>query len=351
LAGQADINYLVQVPPEYNPYRRYPAIVTLNAGGTTPEKQIDWWAGESSEKAKARLGQATRQGYIVIAPAWTKEHQRSYEYSAREHAAVLFSLRDACRRFSIDTDKVFLSGHSIGGDAAWDIGLSHPDLWAGVIPFVPVADKYVSRYWENAKTVPFYFVTGELDGDKISQNSQDFNRYLQRTGYDVMVTQYLGRGHEHYHDDIQRVFKWMSLHERNFFRDEFACVTMRPWDNFFWWAEMLEFPPQATVNPYRWPPDRNMRPAIIEGNIYPGNRVSVKTNVGRVTLWLAPEMVNFDERVTVAVNGRSRSELLKGSVATILDDVRTRADRQHPFWVKLDKDTGRGGRVSLAPGR
>ena len=45
-------------------------------------------------------------------------------------------LRDAMRRFSIDSDRVFLSGHSIGGDAAWDIGLAHPDLWAGVIPIV-----------------------------------------------------------------------------------------------------------------------------------------------------------------------------------------------------------------------
>ena len=25
-------------------------------------------------------------------------------------------------RFSIDTDRVFLSGHSMGGNAAWDIG-------------------------------------------------------------------------------------------------------------------------------------------------------------------------------------------------------------------------------------
>ena len=46
----------------------------------------------------------------------------------------------------------------MGGDAAWDLGLSHPDLWAGVIPIVATSDKYISRYWENAKFVPFYFV-------------------------------------------------------------------------------------------------------------------------------------------------------------------------------------------------
>ena len=64
---------------------------------------------------------------------------------------MLGALRDACRRFAIDTDRVFLTGHGIGGDAAWDIGLAHPDIWAGVIPIVAVADRYVGRYAKNAR--------------------------------------------------------------------------------------------------------------------------------------------------------------------------------------------------------
>ena len=133
--SETPVTYYVQLPPEYDPLRRYPAIFTLRGAGTvTAPQQIDWWAGEV--KHGVRNGQAGRNGYIVIAPEWLAEHQKEYHYSAREHAAVLDTLRDACRRFSIDTDRVFLSGHSCGGDAAWDIGLSHPDLWAGVIPIV-----------------------------------------------------------------------------------------------------------------------------------------------------------------------------------------------------------------------
>ena len=76
------------------------------------------------------------------------------------------ALRDACRRFSIDVDRVYLTGHGIGGDAAWDIAIAHPDLWAGVIPIVAVADKFVGRYAKNAQYVAWYIVAGELDGDK-----------------------------------------------------------------------------------------------------------------------------------------------------------------------------------------
>ena len=177
LADSPAVTYYVQLPPEYDPYRRYPTIVTLHGELSNAEKQIDWWAGPWKDGQRA--GQAARHGYIVIAPAWTVEHQTQYHYSAREHAAVLNSLRDACRRFSIDTDRVYLSGHSIGGDAAWDIGLAHPDLWAGVIPIAATSDRYCTFYWENARYVPFYVVVGELDGDRLTKNALDLDRYLR----------------------------------------------------------------------------------------------------------------------------------------------------------------------------
>src|SRR4029077_14903254 len=126
----------------------------------------------------SRAGQAGRYGYIVIAPAWGREQQTAYGYTLNEHLAVLHTLRDACRHFAIDTDRLFLSGHSMGGDAAWDIGLSHPDLWAGVVPIVAVSDRYGALYWENARQVPFYLVAGEMDGDKTKRNARDLDRCL-----------------------------------------------------------------------------------------------------------------------------------------------------------------------------
>ena len=45
LAKEPPVTYYVQLPPEYDPYRLYPAIVTLSAEVTTAQQQIDWWAG------------------------------------------------------------------------------------------------------------------------------------------------------------------------------------------------------------------------------------------------------------------------------------------------------------------
>lgn len=340
-AGEADIAYTLQLPPEYDPYRRYPCIVTLHGAATTPAQQLDWWAGVYNAPAQMRLGQAARHGYVVLAPHWSRPHQTAYEYSAREHAAVLYTLRDACRRFSIDTDRVFLSGHSMGGDAVWDIGLAHPDLWAGVIPIVATADKYISRYWENGRYVPMYFVAGEMDGDKMNRNSMDWDRYLNKHTYDVIIAVYQGRGHEHFSDEIQRLFTWMDLHRRQFFWRDFDCVTMRPWDNYFWWAELGSLPSRSTVLPINWPPDSGVRPVRTEGRILENNRLTLRTGAERAVIWLGPEMVDFSQRVGVSVNGRASPQRVEPRAEVLLEDVRTRADRQHPFWARVDDASSR----------
>ncbi len=336
------VKYLVQLPPEYDPYRKYPTVVTLNGAGSTAEHQIDWWAG--GWRNGSRFGQASRHGYIVIAPKWTVEHQNRYSYSLREHLAVLNSLRDACRRFSIDTDRVFLSGHSIGGDAAWDIGLAHPDLWAGVIPIVAVSDRYCAHYWKNAKLLPFYVVCGELDGTKWSRNARDLNRFML-AGYNCTVVQYMGRGHEDFHDEVLRIFDWMGRFQRDFHPREFTCSTMRPWDNFFWWVEVNGLPPATVADPANWPPARP-RPAVVTARRLENNSISVIARTGSVTVWLSPELLDFQQRVDIRVNGRrvnARDRFVEPDLPTLLEDVYSRGDRQHPFWVKIEVPTGRVG--------
>ncbi len=342
LAKDSPVTYYLQLPPEYDPYRTYPTIVTLSGETTTAETQIDWWAGTRG-KSGQRTGQASRYGYIVIAPVWSTEHQKRYGYSAAEHAAVLNSLRDACRRFSIDTDRVFLSGHSMGGDAAWDIGLAHPDLWAGVIPIVAQADRYCQLYWENAHNVPFYVVAGELDGAKLTKNARDLDRYLRR-GFDTTVVEYEGRGHEDFYDEILRIFDWMGRIHRNFFPRDFTCETMRPWDNFFWWVEVQGLPPRSAVDPSDWPPPRGAQPVQIKAQINKTNGINIRTGTSQVTVWLSPKMLDFKQRSTITVNGRrlnGADQMIHPDLRVMLEDVRTRGDRQHPFWAKLEGSTGR----------
>lgn len=333
LPNEPNVTYLVQLPPEYDPHRRYPCVVALSGGGMNPEQQLEWWAGPYDPDRKLRQGQATREGYIVVAPTWTIPHQRKYEYSPREHAAVLNSLRDACKRFAIDTDRVFLSGHSMGGDAAWDIGLAHPDLWAGVIPFVATADKYIRFYAENGRRLPMYFVGGDMDGNLLGLNKDEWNRYLTHSNYDTTVVLFQGRGHEDFQEELLRVFEWMRVHTRSFFPPKFECRSMRPWDNFFWWAEVEEFPEQTMVVPANWS-GKQGRGALTQGEVIrAANRVVLRPAGKKATVWLSPEMVDLDEAV-VDIKGKTFKNI-QPSAAVLLEDARTRGDRRHPFWARV----------------
>ncbi len=207
--------YVVQLPPEYNPLRKYPCIVALHPMRRAPEWQINWWAGPwggpYSQKYQMREGQATRHGYIVLAPNWSDGVSYQFQYTGREHHQVLAALRDAMRRFSIDTDAVYLTGHGEGSSAAWDLAGAHPDLWAGLIAIGGEARKYVLHYSENLKNLPMYFVFGEISGPEnpLVRNGGVWDRYMSR-GFECMLVSYKGRGDEDFFEEQPLFFDWMS---------------------------------------------------------------------------------------------------------------------------------------------
>lgn len=340
-----DFTYHVQLPPEYDPYRRYPTILALNGSYNSPEQELNFWAGSPAAvnggEEEVRRGQAMRHGYITIAVEWQKPHQYDYEYSGREHIAVLTSLRDAMRRFSVDADRIYLTGHDIGGEAAWDMAQSHPDVWAGAMPFIPRPEeeqKYIAHTWENAQYVPLYFVAGQLDGRTVSQNSEVWNKYLRLGRFDTTLAEYKGRGHEPFHDEILDLFDWMSFKKRSGPPQEFDCAALRPWDNFFWWLEVGEFPNKHMIYPTDWAGVRPI-PAHVEGRVMPDNRLTAKTIGRQTTIWLGPDFVDFSKPIRLTFNNRKvpdPPEGIRPNVSVLLEDVRTRADRQRPFWAKIE---------------
>ena len=186
--------------------------------------------------------------------------------------------------------------------------------------------------------MPFYVVAGELDGAKLTKNARDLDRYLRR-GFDTTVVEYEGRGHEDFSDEILRIFDWMGRFRRNFFPREFACETMRSWDNFFWWVETEGLPPRSMVDPSNWPPPAGTLPVQVKAAIHNKNGINVRTGTSQVTVWLSPKMIDFKLRTTITVNGRrlnSPDQTVRPDLHVMLEDVRTRGDRQHPFWARVD---------------
>ena len=342
-------SYWVQLPPEYDPNRKYPTIITLHGERSSPEQQLNWWCGPWVEKTTAqgkkvreRYGQATRFGYIVVAPRWT-EPGLGYDFSATSCAAVLYTMRDAMRRFSIDSDRVFLSGFLAGGDAAWDLALAHPDLWAGVAPICGSATFLTKIVRVNGEFVPLYAIGGELDGGKLAASQVTLDRGMDLTTrpFDMTYVQYKGRGVEPFSEETTRVFEWMRTRTRRFFVPEERVVySTRPWNNFFWNVELFDFPSKTMIDPL-FPPKlgHDYNPAQTQTFRIAGNKLRIQTSADRGVVFLSPEQLDFNRRMEVVFNGRKltpQNGRVPASSLVMLEDARTRCDRQHPFWASLN---------------
>ena len=331
---QERAKYAVLLPNEYTPHRQYPMIVSLRPVERSIERMLDWWGG-----TREKQGLSLRRGYIVIAPDYVAPKTSEYGYDEAAHSAVIRCIRDARKRFSVDSDRIFLSGHGMGGDAAFDIGMSHPDLFAGVIPIAGIGRKYCKWYWENAKQLPFFIVGGELDRDSLTQNAKggQVNR-MMRHGFDVVYVDYIGRGYENYYEEIRTLFDWMDRHQRVKYVKEINAKVMRPIDNRFYWIEEDGFPPSMLgANPLAGDHRGRTSPMLLHAKVTLTNVLYiVRTSAARHTLWLSPEFVDFEKRVVVRVGSRQRfNKFIGRNVQTMLEDLRVRGDRQKLYWAKL----------------
>lgn len=334
---EAQQTYSIVLPPEYSPQHRYPLLVVLHAAGSSPDQELTWWAGDPE-----RQGPAQRFGYITIAPHYAAPDQKSYTYGHEAHQAVLESLRDARKRFRIDSDRIFLAGHGMGGDACFDIGMSLPGVFAGVIPMTGVTDRFCMYYRENAPDLAWYVVTGERDGDQLGlsldRNARDLNHMMTR-GHDVIYCEFKARGIEPYFEETPRIFEWMALHRRAPLPREWDVEILRQTDNDFYWLHLDGMPARLGA-PIVWEPPRLRRipqPMPIEAKATVANAIYLKHPADHATVWLSPDLVKFGERLKIHHKGRQAyNDFVSPRMGDLLEDLRVRGDRERLYWAKIE---------------
>jgi pimeloyl-ACP methyl ester carboxylesterase len=324
----APTEYAALLPPEYHPLRSYPAVVALHSEGG-PQSAVSWWAAE-----------AQRRGYIVIAPEYKLPGQRpDYHYTTSEHAAVELSLRDAKRRYSIDDDRVFLGGSLIGGHMAWDYGLAHPDLFAGVAIVSGLPAKYVFKTLEHADRLPLYVALGDLAP---ASNEIVFGGLLKpliAKTYDITYVEYYRRGLEDLPEELVPIFDWMDKRRRDPNPKTLDVVTARESDNRFNGIVIREFLPGRTTAPEAVDSfGKNLKPATIKMKTSSlSNLISIQENgIKRLDIWISPKVIDFKKKFEVRINGKPFFKgLAKPGPDQLLEDLRLRGDRQQIYWMKV----------------
>lgn len=328
-ADTSPMKYSLMLPPEYSPYREYPLLVVLHSAGRTPEDEIRWWAGDQT-----RQGWAQRRGYIVISPHYTDETTQTYGGNTTAHDVVINSIKDLQQRYRVDANRVFLAGHGMGADACFDIGMSRFDWFAGVIPIAGECGKICNYYSDNGPDLSWYLVNGQRDRNTLETNANVFNS-MMRQGRNVIYVDYKNRGYESYHEEQERLFEWMQLQRRPQLSEikEWEAETMRLSEDEFHWVDA------KGLRSDLFPVDifSSKRAKTISAMAKFNNNIHVQVPGSGATVWLAPEFVDFDERVRVHFNRRMvSSDFVQPSIKTLLSRLRETGDRQRLYWAKLE---------------
>jgi hypothetical protein len=327
------IKYFVQLPEEYtHSGRTYPVVIVLAHGKESARDALDRCSVE-----------ATRHGCILVAPDWNEVGEK-YRYRAEEHAAVTEVLRDLRRRFQVDSDRVCLIGFGEGANMAYDVGLSHPDLFAGVVPISGAVNHFAKPYLYNSQYLPFYIVHGSLAGEFTKQNMLQAEKMVN-SNFPVIQVVYKGRGMESYDVELPAAFEWMSRKTRvSGFPTlgAYDFVTMRETDNRFYWLTADAIDPNQLNSADNW------RPLIVgaklSARIGEGNQIQIwSKGINQFTIWLGRdasgrEMIDFTKPVTVRWNTNEvlRSVRATPNASTYLEDLVRRGDRQQIVLAKLD---------------
>jgi pimeloyl-ACP methyl ester carboxylesterase len=346
-------SYLLQLPPDYHHQRAYPVLMVLHSGRDRADDTLRRFSEE-----------AAKYGFILAAPLWAgnKAFGAKYQYTSKQHGIALDTLRDLRRRFQIDSDRVVMFGWEDGANMAFDVGLGHPDQFAGVVPMNGGLTPFAKRFYStNAQYLPFYVIEGERNGGRAKQMRDLFKEWT-RPPYVSMYVEYKGRVSEWFSAEIPLMMSWMSKKKRhtpikelgqpNFgggLGEEFR--SSRNGDNRFYWlsCDSIDTKHQFDPTSSTW---RGYQPATFQASLSVGNlldkssgkekiwnRANLRVKGARqLCLWITPDMMDLAKPLEIFVDGRAVGGMrtVVPSLETMLEELYQTGDRQRLFVAKID---------------
>jgi pimeloyl-ACP methyl ester carboxylesterase len=169
--------------------------------------------------------------YIVAAPF----ARGTAGYQGIPEQDIYDMLADIKSRFSIDEDRMYLTGLSMGGGGTIWVGLTRPDLWAAIAPVCPAPPEDASPLAGNALNIPVHLFVGDRDG--LMAIADQWKASFEANNVDVKYIIYPGIAHNSweyaYKDGF--IFEWFSQFRRDMFPAEVKFTTRAfKYDRAYW---------------------------------------------------------------------------------------------------------------------
>lgn len=154
---------------------------------------------------------------------------------------VLETIRDVRTHYSIDPDRIYLTGGSIGGGAVWRMVARYPDLFAAAL--VDCGWTWTLRlHLENVSSIPMWIYHDAIDVWVPADESRTAAKLLSDMAGPIIYTETSGRGHDVRPEDLARKSTpWLLDQRRDPYPAEVTYTTSTPLRGRAYWLDLLEF--------------------------------------------------------------------------------------------------------------
>jgi len=139
-----------------------------------------------------------------------------------DNETVLGLLDDVIRRHKVDTNRIYLTGLSMGGFGSWSLALQHPERFAAVAPICGGGNSIdillaSRRNAADLKRLPFWVFHGGKDPVVVPAESERMVNALKRVGVkEIELTVYPEADHDSWTQTYanEKLYDWFLKHRR-----------------------------------------------------------------------------------------------------------------------------------------
>jgi enterochelin esterase-like enzyme len=214
----SDQPYALYLPKDYNSDKKYPLVVSLHGEYSNHRLNLRRVFGRGnrtgeSDAEATRYWPAMSDVEMIVASPLARG---TMGYKGIAEKDVYDVLADVKRRFSVDDDRVYLTGLSMGGGGSLWIGLTRPDVWAAIAPVCPAVPAGTEDLAGNGRNVPMKIFQGAIDPVVPAVSVRQWHKRLVDAGVKAEYVEYPGIRHNSwdvaYRDGA--IFTWFAPFKR-----------------------------------------------------------------------------------------------------------------------------------------
>jgi poly(3-hydroxybutyrate) depolymerase len=323
-ADDTEQPYGLYLPKNYDSQKKYPLVMMLHGAGSNHRLALRRVFGKSNAEGETDA-EASRYfpawndvEYIVASPY----ARGTAGYQGIPEEDLYAVLDDVKRRFSIDENRVYLTGLSMGGGGTLWLGLTRPDIWAAIAPVCPAPPTGTKDLAINALNFPVHFFHGDADPVVPVAGTRKWVSDMQDMGVEVFYKEFADVKHDSWVNayDNEFIFEWFGPAVREPFPNKVKFVSKLYKYNKAFWVQFDKINYGSL--------------AEIDANFTRSNAILIKSkNLEALTLNLAghPRFKAGDE-LSIEIDGVSLKAKADSSISL---------GKNNNKWVVINKAVGK----------